>query len=109
MQIVMLESPYRGNNYEELEGNIEYARQCMADSLGRGEAPLASHLLYTQEGILDDKDPVERKAGIEAGLAWGHVAELIIFYTDRGWSTAMMKALDYYKNLGKTIVERSIL
>lgn len=44
MRLVILESPYAGN----IEKNVAYARACVRDSLSRGEAPIASHLLYTQ-------------------------------------------------------------
>jgi hypothetical protein len=89
MKLVIIESPYAG----DIEGNTLYARQCMHDSLKRGEAPIASHLLYTQSGILEDNDPPQRALGIKAGLAWRRVAELSIFYTDRGWSSGMKGAL----------------
>ncbi len=52
-KLVILETPYRGNSYSDLEGNIEYARKCMRDSLFRGEFPFASHLLYTQRWDLE--------------------------------------------------------
>lgn len=51
MKRVILESPYAG----DVERNLTYARECVRDSLSRGEAPIASHLLYTQEGILKDE------------------------------------------------------
>jgi hypothetical protein len=51
MKLVIIESPYAG----EVEANVAYARACMRDSLGHGEAPIASHLLYTQPGILCEK------------------------------------------------------
>jgi hypothetical protein len=50
MKRVILGSPYAG----DIERNISYARKCIRHSLSLGEAPIASHLLYTQEGILDD-------------------------------------------------------
>ena len=53
-KLVYLESPYAG----DVEKNIKYARLCMKDSLDRGEYPFASHLLYTQENILNDNDPI---------------------------------------------------
>ena len=53
---VILESPYAG----DIERNVAYARAAMRDSLLRGEAPIASHLLYTQPGVLDDQ--VSRRA-----------------------------------------------
>lgn len=86
MKRVEIESPYAG----DIERNITYARRCMADSLKRGEAPLASHLLYTQPGILDDTIPEERKPGMEAGKVWSMLAETIVFYVDYGWSKGML-------------------
>lgn len=84
--LVVIESPYAG----EVEKNVVYARRCMMDSLLRGEAPFASHLLYTQ--ILDDNVPSDRSLGIGAGWEWHRVADLIVFYTDRGWSRGMIEA-----------------
>lgn len=89
MKLVIMESPFAG----DVQANIKYARQAISDSLHRGEAPIASHLLYTQEGILDDLIPEERKLGITAGLEWRRVCEKQVFYTDRGWSSGMLAAL----------------
>jgi len=86
MKKVIIESPYAG----DVEKNIDYARKCVKDSLSRGEAPIASHLLYTQPGILDDN---ERKLGIAAGLEWLEVADIHAFYVDLGWSAGMKAAL----------------
>jgi len=85
---VILESPFAG----DVERNIKYARACVRDSLSRGEAPIASHLLYTQEGILDDDVPEERQWGIDAGLVWKEVAEKHVFYIDYGMSVGMIYA-----------------
>lgn len=85
MKLVIIESPYAG----DVEANVEYARRCVRDSLLRGEAPIASHLLYTQPGILDDDIAEERQQGIDAGLAWRRVAEASAVYTDRGISRGM--------------------
>ena len=86
---VVLESPYAGDTRK----NTHYARLCMHDSIMRGEAPIASHLLYTQPYILDDNDPFERAMGIACGLAWLPKASYSVYYTDRGWSTGMLGAL----------------
>jgi hypothetical protein len=86
---VVLESPYAGN----VESNVAYARRCVVDSLSRGEAPIASHLLYTQPGILDDNDPEQRKLGREAGLAWLESAGMMVVYADRGISPGMHEAM----------------
>ena len=85
MKRVILESPFAG----EVERNIRYARLCLRDCLKRGEAPIASHLLFTQPGVLDDKVPEERQLGIEAGLTWGLLAEVTVVYTDFGISRGM--------------------
>ena len=98
MNLVILESPYAAPTGIGIARNIVYARRCLRDSLLRGEAPLASHLLYTQRGVLDDKLPDERARGIAAGLAWVDHADIHIFYTDLGWSSGMLTALDYNLN-----------
>lgn len=91
MKRVILESPYAG----DINRNIQYARMCVRDSLMRGEAPIASHLLYTQEGILNDNIPEERQRGIDAGLVWKEVADLQVFYIDYGMSEGMKYAEQY--------------
>ena len=91
MKRVILESPFAG----EVERNIEYARKCVRHSLSLGEAPIASHLLYTQRGILNDDIESERVWGIDAGLAWKQVAEKHVFYIDYGMSKGMNYALEY--------------
>lgn len=93
MKLVIMESPFAG----EIEKNVEYARRTISDSLHRGEAPIASHLLYTQPGVLKDEIPAERKLGINAGLEWRKVCELQVFYTDRGWSNGMIAAFKQCK------------
>jgi len=105
MKKVILESPYAG----DIQRNIQYARMCVRDSLKKGEAPIASHLLFTQEGILDDEIPEERQLGIDAGLAWKCVAEKHVFYIDYGYSLGMKYALEYAKEHQIETEERTIL
>jgi hypothetical protein len=85
MKFVIVESPYAG----DVERNVAYARACVRDCLMRGEAPFASHLLYTQEGILRDGVAEERTHGIGAGLELAKRADLTAVYTDRGISHGM--------------------
>ena len=90
--VVVIESPFAGN----AKRNIKFARECLRDSIMRGETPFASHLLYTQPNVLDDDVPQERKMGIEAGFAIKHLEGVkTIFYTDLGWSGGMELALFY--------------
>ena len=90
MRLVILESPYAPREGRTVQDHEAYARECLMDCLRRGEAPLASHLLYTQ--VLDDTEASERSLGINAGLAWHHVADRVVFYTDCGWSQGMKSA-----------------
>ena len=103
MKLVILESPYAG----DIEANVEYARACVRDSLSRGEAPIASHLLYTQPGILRDEVPDERQWGIDAGLAWSSVAEATVVYIDRGISRGMGYGLANAAKAGRPVARRS--
>lgn len=102
MKLVIIESPYSG----DVEKNTKYARECMLDSLRRGEAPYASHLLYTQ--VLDDLIPTERTLGMEAGFAWGKVAHKVAVYTDLGISKGMEWGIKQATKSKKTIEYRKL-
>jgi hypothetical protein len=104
MRLVVLESPYAG----DVEANLTYARACVRDCLARGEAPIASHLLYTQPGVLDDTVPEERDRGIRAGLSWHKVSEATVVYTDRGISGGMRMGVDFARMKGKPVEYRSL-
>lgn len=104
MKRVVIESPYAG----DIESNLAYARACVRDSLLRGEAPIASHLLLTQPGVLDDNIPAERELGIAAGHAWIKVADLVAFYTDRGFSRGMSEGLKVAQKAGVKFEYRSL-
>lgn len=109
MKLVILESPFAPNNGKTVEENIDYARKCVRDSLSRGEAPIASHLLYTQPGILDDNIPSERQWGIDAGLSWKAVAEKSVVYCDYGVSSGMEYGIQQAKDAGMEVEIRYIL
>ncbi|SPL63122.1 DUF7768 domain-containing protein [Ochrobactrum soli] len=100
--LVIIERPFSG----DVVRNTEYARACLSDSLRRGEAPIASHLLHTQ--VLDDMRHDERELGIEAGLAWYRVAEKCIVYEDRGTSGGMMTGIRRAKQFGVPVEYRRL-
>jgi hypothetical protein len=104
MRLVIIESPYAG----DIERNVAYARACVRDGLSRGEAPIASHLLYTQPGILRDDVPHERQWGIDAGLAWKAVASASIIYSDLGITPGMEYGIAAAKAAGIPIEYRTI-
>lgn len=104
MRKVVVESPYAG----DIEKNLTYARACLHDCLLRGEAPIASHLLYTQPGVLDDNKLEERKLGIEAGLVWGALAEATVVYTDHGFSNGMRHGIKRAEKEGRPVEYRKL-
>ena len=104
MRRVIVESPFAG----DVDLNVRYARAALRDCLMRGEAPFASHLSYTQPGVLDDDIPEERALGIEAGLEWGFKAEATVVYTDLGISAGMRQGIDRARDEGRPIEMRSL-
>lgn len=99
MILVNIESPYAG----DIARNVAYARACMADCLKRGESPTASHLLFTQPGILDDAIPEERELGIKAGLAWNKKADMTVVYLDYGVTAGMLRGIEAAKEDGRPV------
>ena len=102
MKFVIIESPYSGN----VTRNVNYARTALLDSLKRGEAPFASHLLYTQ--VLDDLQPSQRDWGMRAGWRVMGRADLLALYMDLGLSKGMEYGLTRALALGIPIEERRI-
>lgn len=74
----------------------------------RGESPIASHGLYTQPGVLDDNDPIERIVGIDAGLAWLEVADATVVYVDLGISQGMEYGIKAAVARNKTVEHRKL-
>jgi hypothetical protein len=106
MKLVVIESPCAAPTPEAREYNRQYARACMRDSIARGEAPYASHLLFDQPGLLDDTIPSEREQGIVAGFAWGAKAELTAVYVDRGISPGMRRGIEAAERAGRPVEKR---
>jgi hypothetical protein len=103
-RLVIIESPYAG----DVERNTAYARAAMEDCLRAGEAPFASHLLYTQPGVLDDTDLDDRVLGILAGLAWGECAAATVVYVDLGMSSGMRQGIEAARRVGRPVEHRSL-
>lgn len=99
LRTVVLESPYAG----DVEANVAYARRAINDCLARGEAPIASHLLLTQPGILDDSKSYERSIGLDSGHAWIQAADTMVVYADRGISSGMLQAIRIAQREGTPI------
>jgi len=100
---VCIESPLRGN----VARNVRYADACLQDSLRRGEAPFAGHLLYPR--VLNDELPVDRRRGIEAHLAWLPLANLVAVYENFGLSEGMWTAIKLARKLDIPVEYRKLL
>lgn len=102
MRRVIVESPFAG----DVERNVGYARACLRDCLLRGEAPLASHLLYPQ--ALDDDIAHERALGMAAGWVWFGAAAALVVYTDFGVSEGMRRGIERAKSQELPIEYRTL-
>lgn len=89
-RIVVVESPFAG----DVPRNLRFLRACLRDCLLRGEAPYASHAIYTQPGILDDGVQSDRDLGMTSGFAFKSVADTTVVYTNLGISPGMQAGID---------------
>jgi len=108
MRRVVVESPYKARWWWQRWYNRRYARACLHDCLARNEAPFASHLLYTQPGVLRDGVALERELGIQAGFAWGAQAQACVVYEDRGVSEGMRRGIQRAKDVGMPVEYRRL-
>lgn len=115
MKLVIIESPYAGKSKWRLVAFLQrmthrrYARRALRDCLLHGEAPIASHLLYTQRGVLRDWIDTERQHGIDAGLAWHKASNVTtVVFTDYGTSRGMSYGIEAAKAAGSPVEFRAI-
>ncbi len=109
-KFVDVETPYMGKDEEQVRKNLLYARACVRDCLIRGEVPFASHLFYTQPGILDDNVPIERELGINAGkdLIESLPGIVTVVYQDLGISKGMQYGIERATSNNRTIEYRTL-
>lgn len=108
MKRVIVESPYANDDEELFVRNVVYAKNCVMDSFRRGESPLAFHLLHAQPGLLEDQNPNERALGIQAGMEWTKVADLVAVYNDLGISPGMEIGINTAKAAGVPVEYRQL-
>lgn len=109
MMRVVIESPYAGESENQIKVNEIYGEFCMRDCIvNYNETPYASHLLYTRKYVLKDKDPVQRKLGIEAGFFWRDVSTKTVFYVDLGMTPGMNLGIDDCEKKGNKYEVRHI-
>lgn len=96
---VIIESPFAG----DVDRNIRYLQLAMRFCLLRGEAPYASHALYTQPNVLDDDNPEERMLGIHAGFQFRETVSKTVVFTNFGISSGMVYGIDHAMELKQPI------
>lgn len=107
-KLTVVESPFRGEGYHETEINYLYTLEAAKKLLNEGFFPYASHLTYTQDGILDDRIKEERDLGIHAGILWGSLAPSRTVFSQRGISKGMELGIEAAKKQGIEIREGEI-
>lgn len=101
---MVIESPYAAPTPEGVLRHVDYARACLLDSLEHGEAPVASHLLYTQ--VLDDSD--QRELALARWEVWQGVAERVAVYCDLGISSGMGRGIAWADSCGIPVSYRRL-
>ncbi len=107
-EFVDVESPYGNKDKIIVARNIRFARACLRDCLLLGEIPFASHLIYTQPGILDDEKDDERTLGINAGKRLIKNADRTVVYDNYGISTGMIFGIENARKSGRPIEYRKL-
>lgn len=69
---------------------------------------MASHLLYTQPGVLNDDDKRDRALGIEAGCIWRPFAQATVVYTDLGITEGMRLGVTHALSHGVVVEYRQL-
>lgn len=92
-KFVIIEAPFS----QDPVAMADYLRECIKDTLKRGESAINSVATYALTGALD-VNPEERRAGIEAGLAWysfssSYNSITCVVYTDHGISEGMQEGI----------------
>lgn len=103
---VLIESPFAGETPADEERNKRYLEACIRDCCLRGEAPFASHKMYTV--ALDDTDPEERELGIKAGFVYRETTELSAVYVDLGVSKGMQWGIEHALETSHPVEHRTL-
>ena len=118
-RFTLIESPFKGNDWQETARNLLYTRACVKDCIDKNEVPYASHLFLTQRGILNDRIPEEREKGIRIGKAIENAITLAshydrslyvctAVYTDLGISAGMEFGINMAKAKCRDVVYREL-
>lgn len=102
MKKVYICSPYRAENSIQLDRNIDYAQMLTKQALEAGLVPITPHLYIAQ--CLNEKNPVEREAGLAAGLELLKGCDFVIAGFKYGISDGMFREIQMADGLGIEVV-----
>lgn len=101
MKLVYICSPYRAEDAETVQRNIEYAKELTRTALMRGDCPVTPHLYMTM--CLDGSIREERVIGLEAGTELLRQCDRVVVGTKYGISEGMAAEIKCAKDEGKII------
>lgn len=102
----VLITPFMAEDYSRAAAVKRYGDRCVKDSIGRGEAPIASHLFYYD--VLNVRNPIERDIGLLSQLTWIGKCDIVVVYVDFGITKAMEVAINTAQLRSRKIEFRTI-
>lgn len=106
VKLVVIESPWAGLDAGPQAKH--YLKQCIRDSIARGELPWASHAMFAWTEALYEGDEEQRAEGLILNKKMILRADMIAIYTDKGKSAGMKDAETWAKMHGKNVEYRTI-
>lgn len=103
---VIVITPFAAEDYANAAKMNRYALRATRDSLNRMEAPVASHLFYSD--VISARNPIERDIGLQSQLTWLKNCDLVAVYLDFGVTPAMQVAINAAIQRNKKIEYRTI-
>lgn len=97
MKRVYIASPCRGNGNGGVDTYQRYLKQCLEHSISLGEAPYAPHAYLPKLVGCNDNVEAERRKGLDIGLKFLVVCNLLAIYTDYDITEGMQAEWDYAK------------
>lgn len=105
-KLAVIESPWAGLDAGSKAKH--YLKQCIRDSLARGEIPWASHAMLAWTEALYEGDEEQRAEGLLVNKKMILKADVVAIYVDKGKSGGMKEAETWARMHGITVEIRNI-
>lgn len=102
MKRVMVCSPLKADNEIGVSKNIQRAQHLCRLATVWGVAAFGSHAFYPL--FMDDFDPMHRKAGMDAGLAWLAASHELWVWSKAGISSGMKAEIEFARRAGIPVI-----